>query len=329
MKDVAVRAGVSRQLVSMALRNVPGPSESSRERVLAAAAEIGFSVNASARLLRQSRSRLIGVLFVVGNAFEAPFVERILVRAKAAGYGVVLGPIGPGRDTDVVVTELRGHRIEALACFNPDPSSPALQRAIEQLPVVWLGERSANPRADAVRADDEKGLRLAVEHLVTLGHQEIAYVGGRGGSVGPDRAQAYRAAMEANRLSEFIDVIDSGFEEEDAAAAARELIARDHLPTAVIACSDQSAAAVRAVFANAGVDVPGEVSIIGYDDSAVAALSFNSLTSVRQDLDATVAATLAAIIARIENPERSPLDTRTPATLVVRSSTAAARNALS
>ncbi|NQX29974.1 LacI family DNA-binding transcriptional regulator [Microbacteriaceae bacterium VKM Ac-2854] len=325
MKDVAIRAGVSRQLVSMALRDLPGPSERTRERVLAAAAEIGFSANASARLLRQSRSRLIGVLFVVGNAFEAPFVERILVRAKAAGYGVVLGPIGPERDTERVVTELRGHRIEALACFNPDPESPALVRAIAEMPVVWLGERSADPRADAVHADDPEGLRLAVGHLVELGHREIVYVGGRDGLVGPDRAQAYRDAMTAAGLTDGIDVVDSGFAEEEAAAAARRLLARPQLPTAVIVCSDQGAAAVRAVFAGAGVDVPGDVSIVGFDDSAVAALSFNSLTSVRQDVEASVAATLAAIVARLADPNQQPTDRRTPATLTIRTSTGAAR----
>lgn len=325
MKDVADRAGVSRQLVSMVLRNVPGPAERSRERVLEAAAAIGFHVNASARQLRQSRSRLIGVLFVVGHDFEAAYVERLLERAAQEGFGVVLGPISAHRDTDLVVTELLSHRVEALACFNPDPASPVLQHAIQRMPVVWLGERSADPRTDAVRSDDDEGLRLAVQHLIENGHRRIAYIGGRGGAVGPDRLRAYRTAMADAGLADAVDVVERGFDPEDAASAARELLSRPELPTAVIACSDQSAAAVRAVFALAGVDVPGTVSIIGYDDSPLAALSFNDLTSVRQDVELTVAATLSAILTRLAEPETAPRDRATAATLTIRSSTGPAR----
>jgi len=325
MKDVALRAGVSRQLVSMVMRGVPGPSETSREKVLAAARDIGFAVNTSARLLRQSRSRLIGVMFAAGNAFESRFIERFLERAEAEGFGVVLAPITSTRSTEVVVNELLGHRVEALACFNPEPDSPALDRALGLVPVVWLGERRADARADEVRSDDGAGLRAAVDHLHELGHRRIAYVGGRGGAVGPDRAQAYRDAMTATGLADGIDVVESDFEEESAADAARTLLRRKALPSAVVCCSDQCAAAVRAVLREGGVAVPEQVSLVGYDDSAVASLSFNDLTSVRQDVDLTVEATLAAILRRLENPAAEPAADPTPATLVVRSSTGPAR----
>ncbi|MEZ0491856.1 LacI family DNA-binding transcriptional regulator [Kineococcus sp. TBRC 1896] len=325
MKDVALRAGVSRQLVSMVMRGVPGPSEASREKVLSAAQDLGFAVNTSARLLRQSRTRLIGVAFAAGNVFESRFVERFLERAEAEGFGVVLAPATSVRSTDVVVNELLGHRVEALACFNPAPGSPALDRALGLVPVVWLGERRADPRADEVRSDDGAGLLAAVEHLHGLGHRRITYVGGHGGAVGPDRAQAYRDAMTATGLTGEIDVVDSDFEEESAAQAARELLRRRVLPSAVVCCSDQCAAAVRAVLRDAGVAVPAQVSLVGYDDSPVAGLSFNDLTSVRQDVDLTVAATLGAIVRRLQNPTADPSADPTPATLVVRSSTGPAR----
>lgn len=321
MKDVADRAGVSRQLVSMVMRGVAGPSESSRTRVLAAAAEIGFAVNTSARRLRQSRSRLIGVTFVPSNVFQSRFVERLLDRTHTEHFGTVLSPITGSRSTDLVVTELLGHRVEALACFNPDARSPVLDRVLGLLPVVWLGERGGDPRADAVHSDDDAGLRLVVEHLVGLGHRRIAYVGGLGGAAGPDRAQAYRDAMAGAGLGARVDVVASDFEEESAAAAARTLLARRVRPTAVVCCSDQTAAAVRTVFATAGVSVPGDVSLVGYDDSPVAAWSFNDFTSVHQDVDETVAASFAAILRRLGDPTSPPQDVSTAATLVVRSST--------
>ncbi|RYY05075.1 MAG: LacI family transcriptional regulator, partial [Alphaproteobacteria bacterium] len=190
MKDVAKHAGVSRQLVSMVMRGVAGPSDSSRTRVLAAAAEIGFAVNTSARQLRQSRSRLIGVAFAPGNVFQSRFVQRLLDRTHAERFGTVLSPCTESRSTDLVIEELLGHRVEALACFNPDVDSPVLDRVLGLLPVVWLGERRGDPRADAVHSDDPAGLRLVIDHLVGLGHHRIAYIGGLGGAAGPDRAQA-------------------------------------------------------------------------------------------------------------------------------------------
>jgi DNA-binding LacI/PurR family transcriptional regulator len=321
MADVAARAGVSRQLVSLVLRDAPGPSAESRRLVLEAAAEIGFVRNTSAQLLRSGRTRSIGLMFAARNAFEARWVETMLERSIDEGLGVVLGPITERRTTEVVVTELLGQRVEALACFNPDPASPALQRAIEMMPVVWLGERSADPRVDVVRTDDEAGLRLVVEHLVGLGHREIAYAGGLSGTVGPDRMRTYLAAMTGAGLADFIDVVEVGFLEEDGAEAAERLLARDHLPTAVIGSSDHCGAAIRAVFAQHGVDVPGRVSVTGYDDSDIAALPYNDLTTVRQDVDTTAASTFRAIARRLADAEAVPQESPTAATLTIRGST--------
>ncbi|WP_437773618.1 LacI family DNA-binding transcriptional regulator [Arthrobacter sp. KNU40] len=325
MSDVAARAGVSRQLVSLVFRGVSGPSEASRELVLAAAAELDFRPNASARMLRQSRTYLIGVLFTALNSFEVRVVERLLERAAEEGYGIVLGPVTERRTTEVVISELLEHRVEALACYNPDPDSPALQRALDLMPVVWLGERSRESRADVVRTDDDAGLMLLVGHLASAGHRDIAYAGGLGGVWGPDRAATYRAAMTANGLADKIDVVEVGFGEEDGATAARELLARNRLPTAVIGCSDHCGAGLLATFRHAGVDVPGTISVTGYDDSDIASLSYNDLTSVRQDVDLTVDGTLSAITRRLTALEARPLEVATEATLIVRSTTGPAR----
>ncbi|MGO3885273.1 MAG: LacI family DNA-binding transcriptional regulator [Mycetocola sp.] len=325
MLDVAARAGVSRQLVSMVMRGVAGPSEASRERVLAAAAELGFQVNTSARLLRQSRSRLIGVMFAARNSFESRLVERLVERAPRAGLGVVLSPSTATRDTNAVIAELRGHRVEALACYNPDPASEHLSRALGTMPVVWLGEPSPDPRASSVFSDDRHGLQLAVDHLVSLGHTAISYVGGRGQIVGPERAESYRLAMHRAGLADRITVIDASFDEESAATATRTLLASGDLPTAIIGCSDQAAIAIKTVLTAAGVRVPEDISVIGYDNSTVAALSFNALTSVHQDVETTVDEILATITEQLATPGTPPRRVATPATLVVRSSTGPAR----
>jgi DNA-binding LacI/PurR family transcriptional regulator len=325
MRDVADRAGVSRQLASLVLRQQPGPSEASRRRVLAAATTLGYRPNAAAQQLRQPRTRLIGAMFSALNAFQVRVVELLFDRAAASGFGVVLAPITASRPTEVAIAQLLEQRVEAIACYNPDPASPALQRALDLVPVVWMGERSADPRADIVRTDDSAGLRAVVGHLAALGHRRIAYAGGLGGTVGADRAEAYRQAMAAAGLSSLIDVVPVGFDEEDGAEAAGVLLSRDSRPTAVACCSDHCAAGLLLALRQAGVAVPSDVSVVGYDDSNIASLSYLQLTTVHQDVALTVSATVDAMMRRLADPSAAPREVTTPAPLVLRSSTGPVR----
>lgn len=321
MRDVAEHVGMSRQLVSLVLRGAPGPSAESRERILAAAAELGYRPHTSARLLREGRTRLIGAVFSMRNPFQVRFVERLFARAAEQGFGVALGPAGADRSTDEVVADLLGERVEALVVFNPDPGTTALEDASRLVPVVLLGEWSDVPYADNVHVDEAGGLRAAVEHLIELGHRRIAYVGGEDGLVGRDRATAYRAAMAACGLDDEVDVVPSGFSEEGGAAAARSLVARESLPTAVVCCGDQCATGLLAVFAQQGVEVPDRVSVVGFDDSYLASLSYHRLTSVHQDVEATVDAALSAVVDRTDGDGGERRRVATPTGFVVREST--------
>lgn len=321
MRDVAEHVGMSRQLVSLVLRGAPGPSAESRERILAAAAALGYRPHTSARLLREGRTRLIGAVFSMRNPFQVRVVERLFARAAEQGFGVALGAAGPDRSTDQVVADLLGDRVEALVVFNPDPGSTALEEASRSVPVVLLGEWTDAPFADNVHVDEVGGLRAAVEHLVALGHRRIAYVGGEDGMVGRDRADAYRSAMRGAGLADEVDVVPSGFSEDDGAAAARTLVARGLLPTAVICCGDLCATGLLAVFAQRGVAVPGRVSVVGFDDSYLASLSYHRLTSVHQDVEATVDAALSAVIDRTTGDGGERRVVATPTRLEVRDST--------
>ncbi|AEK45921.1 LacI family transcriptional regulator [Amycolatopsis mediterranei S699] len=321
MQDIADHLGVSRQLVSLVLRGVPGPSAESRERILGAATELGYRANASARLLRQNRTHLIGAVFQMRHPFQVRFVERLFVRAAEKGFGLALGPATVERSTDVVVAELMEQRVEALVAFNPDPTSDALAGAWQLVPVVWLGEWVPAPEVDNVHVDEIEGLRLAIEHLVKLGHRDIAYVGGLGGEVGRDRTNAYRGAMAESGLADRIEVLSSDFSEEGGATVAREILGRSRRPTAVVCCGDQCAAGMLAVFARANFPVPGAISVIGFDDSYLASLSYHSLTSVRQDVEATVEATLTTVLKRLEGDDGPRRVSATRTRLVVRDST--------
>jgi DNA-binding LacI/PurR family transcriptional regulator len=322
MRDVAEHLGVSRQLVSLVLRGAAGPSEESRARILAAADELGYRPNASARLLRQQRTRLLGLAFALRHPFQVRVAERLFVRAAEAGFGLVLGPITSERSTDFAIAELLEQRVEAVIVFNPDHESPQLATAAGLLPVALLGERTDLAVVDNVHVDDVGGLRLVVEHLAALGHRDITYLGGQEGRAGSDRADAYVAAMTAAGLADHVDVEPSRFDEESGAEAARRLLEREALPTALVCGGDRAAIGALTVLRGAGVRVPDDVSIVGFDDSYIAALSFNALTTVRQDVEATVEATLAAVFDRLEHgtPDARRV-VATPTELVVRQTT--------
>lgn len=319
MRDVADHVGVSRQLVSLVMRGAPGPSSAARERILAAAAELGYHANASARLLRQNRTHLVGALFSLRNPFEAMAVERLFVRAPERGYGVVLGPVTHEFGLAETVGKMLEQRIEALVGFVPQPESAAVARIVAMMPVVVLGQRAADERFDNVHIDEAEAMRLAVQHLVELGHTDIVYVTGGESVVGRDRENAFRAAVAMAGVP--ARVVGGGWGEEDGATAARALLAGDAMPTAVICCGDTVAAGVVAVFAHAGVRVPQDVSVVGFDDSYLAGLSYNALTSIRQDVEVTVEETVRAMIDRIEDPDVTPRTVLTPPTLIVRDST--------
>jgi len=325
MRDVADHVGVSRQLVSLVLRDVPGPSPAARERILAAAAELGYRANASARLLRQKRTRLIGAVYTMRNPFESQLVEQLFTRAAGREFGIVLGPITEGRSIEQVVDELIEQRVEAVVGFVPTEWNAYVERIGGTVPTVWLGGPAPEPH-DNVHIDDVEGMRLAVEHLAGLGHRTISHVGGKE-SAGLARADAYRLGMRRVGLGATIDVVGKGWGEEDGAAAAREFLARPTLPTAVICCGDQVAAGLKAVLVAEGVRIPQDLSVVGWDDSYIAALSYHQFTSVRQDLDATAEASLDAVLRRMADPNRPRELILTPARLIERTSTGPVRKA--
>jgi DNA-binding LacI/PurR family transcriptional regulator len=325
MRDVADHVGVSRQLVSLVLRDVPGPSSAAREKILAAAAELGYRANASARLLRQKRTRLIGAVYTMRNPFESQLVEQLFMRAAGREFGIVLGPVTPGRSLEQVVDELIEQRVEALVGFVPADWNAYVERIGGTVPTVWLGGPAPEPH-DNVHIDDLEGMRLAVGHLAGLGHRAISHV--RGELIaGTARADAYRLAMREAGLADAIDIVGDGWGEEDGATAARGLLERRTLPTAVICSGDQVAAGLKAVLVSAGVRIPEDVSIVGWDDSYIAALSYHRFTSVRQDLDATAKASLDAILRRMSDPSRPRELILTPARLIERTSTGPVRSA--
>ena len=321
LEDVAARTGMSRSLVSLVLRGArTGATAETRERVLKAAAEIGYRPDARARLLASGDSRLIGVVFGMSGRFHLEFLDGMYVAAKRAGYQLILSALTPSRGEGEAAETLLDFRCEAVIVLAPDRAVSALAG---RLPVVTVGWHVENPAVDVVRTSDRDGMRQAVEHLVGLGHRRILHVDGGTGPVSTSRRREYRAAMRRHDLEQEIRVVSGGISQEEGSSAARRLLAEDALPTAIIAYNDDVAAGLVESLGGAGVSVPDRVSVIGWDDSSLARLPHVNLTTIRQDADEMTRLAVERSVARIRDRSVSAREQVLTPKLVIRGSTAA------
>ena len=321
--DVAQRAGVSTATVSLVLRGRPGPSPATADAVRAAAADLGYRPDRTASLLARHRSHLLGVLLDVSSPFHAELVRALDSASGDRGLDLVLGTTTPRTDEHRAAETLLDFRCEALVLLGPQMTDADLTALAQQCPVVAIG-RAGAAGVTGVLAADDRGLDAAVAHLVALGHRSIAFVEGPRGSIARARRQGYRDAMARHGFRAGADVLRGGGTEAEGASAAERLLSRPagDRPTAVIAFNDRVAIGLRDAVLRAGLRVPGDVSVVGYDDSPLARLGTIDLTSVSQGPEALADATVAVVVTMLEGGRGERVaDVVIPPRLVVRSST--------
>ena len=321
MRDVAARVGVSQTLVSLVFRNAPGASAETRERVMAAAAELGYRPDTAAQVLRSNRSRHIGVLFTLRQPFDVDLVEALYPAAERHGYRLVLGATGAGRDDRQAVEELLSYRSEALILTGTTIQAAQLAQVAGDLPIVDIGRRATAGPVDVVRVAAEHGARLAVDHLVDLGHRSIVHIDGGDQPAAPERRCGYQRAMRDHGLSQETCVLPGDYTGESGAAAARQLLRDGPLPTAIFAANDRCAHGALDVLHQAGLAVPADISVAGYDDSDIARLSFVSLTTVHQDAALMAEQAVQAVVERLDHGRTEPRDIVLDPSLVIRATT--------
>jgi DNA-binding LacI/PurR family transcriptional regulator len=317
LADVAERAGVSRALVSIVMRDVPGASAATRERVRQAADELGYRPDPRARLLRSQRSRLLGVVFTAGQEFHAGLIDGVYRAADARGYDVLLSCVTPHHSEQQAVRTLLDDRCEALVLIGSGLPARELVHLDARPPVIALARKVRG--VDSVRSDDGYGAALAAEHLAGLGHRAVTYLDGGRAAGSAERRAGFRKAAAAQGIS--VTIGAGGLSEREGATAAAAML-DGALPTAVFAFNDRCALGVIDVLIRAGVRVPGDVSVVGFDDSPLAGLAHVNLTTVGQDSAELAQRAVSRAIDRIHDPGLPRVDEVCEPRLVVRGSTA-------
>src|SRR5919112_763295 len=322
LADVAAHAGVSVPLVSIVMRDAPGASAATRERVRRAARELGYRPDIRARMLRRTRSRLVGVVFGVQHAFHGDLVSGLYAAADTAEYELALSAVTPGRDERRAVASLLQDRCEALVLLGPSLPTSYLAEISATIPVVVVARTVRHRGVDVIRTDDAAGLHQAVDHLVGLGHSRIAYIDGGRAPGAAERRRGYREALQRHGLADAALILPGGLTEDDGATAARALLDTHPLPTAVTVFNDRSATGVLDVLRSAGIDVPGDMSVVGFDDSRLARLSHIALTTVAQDTEQLTSLAIARAAARLDGSAITERELVVPPHLIIRSTTA-------
>ncbi len=291
IKDVAEAAGVSTATVSRVYSDPKGRvSSATRRRVLRAAQDLGYKPHRGARALARQRSDLIGVLLVgFGEGFVGEVMDGIAEAARPLGRETVFACYGR-RGYDGLRNAL-DHLLEMRAegiIFYPLNSLPIddkqLVADLKQAPTVLVDMAVEGLDLPLVTSDDAAGIKQAVDHLVSLGHERIAHLAGPSWtSTGATRLRAFKEAMAENGLQVPPElIVPHDFTYSRSVIAAQRLLQASPLPTAVVAVDDKSAAALLEVARHSGLRVPDDLSIIGYSDILLCQTWQPPLTTVRQ-----------------------------------------------
>ncbi|GAA4210389.1 MULTISPECIES: LacI family DNA-binding transcriptional regulator [Microbispora] len=282
---IAQRAGLSIASVSRVLNGLPTREDTVR-RVMRAADELGYVPNSVARSLRNRRTHQIAfALSDIGNPVYVAMVREIQAVLKAAGYRLLLHSTEGDPEDEVCV--LRGLRERYVDGLIISPLRGVGEEHIEavttaRVPVVVVGPVPEGTPVDTVRGDSRTGVLLAMDHLHGLGRRRIGLLNGPLGTApGAARAAAYREALELLGLPYDESLVEVGdFTRDRGARAARALLARAPGLDALMCASDLIALGALDVLREQGRDVPGDVAVVGMDDTELASVAWPSLTSV-------------------------------------------------
>jgi LacI family transcriptional regulator len=333
LKDVADATGVHSSTVSRALdpasRHLITPAVAAR--IEAAAQALGYRPNSIASSLRTRRSMTVGVVVPdITNPVFPPILRGIEDRLAADQYiSIMVNSDSDGARESTLIDTLRARGVDGLILASAQRDDPAISRAVEEgIPVVTVNRKVDDPAVSSVTNDEDRGVRLAVRHMVELGHRRIAHVAGPTSlSTGLMRFEAFgRALAEAGLPHDpALIAFSAAFNEGEGARCTEALLAAGHGFSAIVCANDRLAIGAIEALRAAGRRCPDDVSVSGHNDMPFADRITPPLTTVRiQKREAGIQAA-AILIAQLATPPdaRSAVHVTLPVELVVRASTAA------
>jgi DNA-binding LacI/PurR family transcriptional regulator len=333
MQDIADAAGVSQSTVSRVLTGAPNAipiNPATRERILDVARQMRYRPNPLARGLRGARTMLLGVIVrEITDPFFAGAIDAVSTEANRRGYNVVLGH-AHGRTEEAIAlrTVLETRHCDAILLVGDTRDQPRLMEELHttNFPVVglWQGTQ-AMPGISVVGVDNRAGVDALLDHLLGLGHRRIAFVGGaflEGRLIGDlgERRAAFMERMAAERLEVSAAFVrDAQNTLAGGAGAFEELMALPDRPSAVVASTDVLAIGSLHAACRLGLQVPAEISIVGFDDLPMAAYTTPALTTVHMPIAQMAAAGVKAAVEEDRSPEAVMLQILKPG-IVIRDS---------
>ncbi|PPL15453.1 LacI family DNA-binding transcriptional regulator [Microterricola pindariensis] len=328
INDVARRAGVSAQTVSRVANRMNNVRPATRERVLAAMAELNYRPNSAARNLKAGRFRSIGfVTFNLATFGNERTLSAVAEASEAAGYTTTLLPVADPTQLDVVGAF---GRLEEQAVDGIILVMSAEVGALDELtmtaglPLVII-DSDANLPYTIVDTDQEQGVSIALQHLFELGHRDIVHISGPASSYSATRrAEAYRRIM-AERGLPALEVHSGDWSAASGLELGRQLLDAEHLPTAVFAANDHMALGIMHAVHERGLRVPQDISVIGFDDVEGAAEFWPALSTVHQNLDEVGRQATSLLLALIDGEADEQQKILVQTRLIVRDSTGPVR----
>ncbi len=327
LKDVAELAGVSVKTASNVVNNYPHIKPATRARVEAAIRELRYRPNESARQLKYGRA---GFLALAVPQMESPYFgelsARITGHAARLGYLMLLEATRAEAGAEQQVLDgMRSHVIDGLIFSPLALTADEIANRADDLPMVLLGERAVPPGFDHVAVDSVAAAQAVTEHLIAIGRRRIAAIGRESvEGTASVRLQGYRQALEQAGIAYDPDLVVgvARYERADGRAAMASLLARPEPPDAVFCFNDLMAIGALRACADAGVSVPGQVAVAGFDDIAEGQFYNPTLTTIAADLDVLSQEALRLLLLRVGGDLSAPVSVTVPWTLRVRESTA-------
>jgi LacI family transcriptional regulator len=330
IKDIASEAGVSTATVSHVINKTRFVSEAIRTRVLKAIELHDYYPNAHARSLASGSSRILGlVISDIANPFFPELVKSIEAAAYEHGYDVVLSNTNYDSErTSHYVRRFIERKVAGVALMTSEMDKALIDElARREVSVVFLDSGETGLHMSNLRVGYGEGIRQAILHLVELGHRSIAFISGPPHLRSANRRlEAFRQTMRSVLPDAPEQIFQGDFKIEGGTTAAMEILAVADAPTAIVAANDLMAFGAISEFRRAGLNVPDDVSVVGFDDIAFSSLIEPALTTVSLPRRELGRLAVEALMTTLANPTQHGVEFEITTALVVRNSTARARN---